>query len=177
MLIRQGKADEALQLGEHMMTGDELAGEARIVRADALLSLGKPSLALRELDAAIQAAPDNVELLERRCRVLFEHFPPSDAEPGFRELIARDPQNASACHNLGSVLYKLGRFDESAISYRESLRLRPNSASTYLHLGYAHREAGRIQEATAAWEEALKLSPEDPLAKDLLRQAREQNYE
>ena len=63
------------------------------------------------------------------------------------------------------MLYKLGRYDESAVSYRESLRLRPNSASTYLHLGYAHREAGRIQEATAAWEEALKLSPEDPLAR------------
>ena len=78
--------------------------------------------------------------------------------------------NAPAHHNLGSVLYKLGRYDESAVGYRESLRLRPSSPATYLHLGHALREAGKLDEAKAAWQQALHLAPGDAAATAALNQ-------
>jgi Flp pilus assembly protein TadD len=116
------------------------------------------------LDRALEQRPDDLELLEERCRLFFEHFLPGEGEPAFRVLIARDPANAAAHHNHGSILYKLGRFDKAAGAYRRSIELRPDSASTYLHLGYALREAKNLTEAIHAWKKALELQPAEPLA-------------
>jgi tetratricopeptide (TPR) repeat protein len=177
VLVRQGKSDEALRLVEQMEQSKALASDARLLRVDALARLGKTTLARDELNTAIQATPDDTALLECRCRLVFDRFPPSEAEFAFRDLLARDPQNAAAQHNLGSILYKLRRYDESAGAYRESLRVRPNSASTYLHLGYALRESGNLDAATAAWEEALKLAPNDQTVMQALEEARPKSDE
>ena len=70
----------------------------------------------------------------------------------------------------GSLLYKLGRFDESAAAYRRSLDLRAESASTYLHLGFALRESGKGDAALAAFHEAVRLAPNDATIMDALRE-------
>jgi Flp pilus assembly protein TadD len=88
-------------------------------------------------------------------------------------LIERSPDDASAHHNLGTLLLRTRRFDEAAESYREALRLRPDNPATYLHLGYALKEAGRTAEATLAWEQVLRLAPGDPAALEELRRLRE----
>jgi tetratricopeptide (TPR) repeat protein len=124
-----------------------------------------------ELEHAIEQQPSDLELLEDRCRLLFEHFPPADAEGAFRALLEHDPRNAAGYHNLGTILYKLGRFDEAAGAYRRSVELRPRSASTLLHLGYALREAGNVTEAIGAWKQALEIQPGDLLATAALQQA------
>ena len=95
----------------------------------------------------------------------------------YGEVHPRDPQNAGAHHNLGSILYKLGRFDESTAAYRQSLELRPDCASTLLHLGYALREAGKLDEAVAAWEKCLTIEPGNVITTEELERARSQPRE
>src|SRR5262245_17703789 len=147
-----------------MKAQPDIAHEAARQRRTVLVASGDVHAARDELNHAISEQPDNVELLEERCRLLFEHFTPDEAEAGFRALLEHDPQNAAGHHNLGSIEYKLGRFDQAANAYRRSIQLRPNSASTHLHLGYALREAGRIDDAIAAWRHALEIEPSDALA-------------
>jgi GT2 family glycosyltransferase/tetratricopeptide (TPR) repeat protein/glycosyltransferase involved in cell wall biosynthesis len=169
LLLRQGKTDEALRCAEMLESQHEMAGDASRLRRSVLVNRGEFQTVRDELDRGIEQHPDDLELLEERCRLLFEHFPPSEAEAGFRALLAHDPANAAGHHNLGSVLYKLGRFEEAAAAYRRSIELRPDSASTYLHLGYALREANNVAEAVGAWNKALEIQPGEPLATAALR--------
>ena len=173
VLLRQNKTDEVLEFADGIQSNNG-SREARLLRADAHLARGDKSRARDELDAAIRVAPDDIELLERRCRLMFEHFQPAEAEPAFRELLARVPDDAAGHHNFGSILYKLGRFDEAASSYRRSLAIRPESASTYLHLGFALRESSERDEALAALREADRLAPNDPTILEALHGLRSQ---
>src|SRR5262245_41149018 len=120
--------------------------------------------------ASIESHPDDMELLEHRSRILFEHGDPHAAASAIRAILDRDPKNASAHHNLGMVLYKLARFEEAAKSYRDSLEHRPNSPTTYLHLVYAPRESGDVAGARNAWLRVLALLPGDATAtRELVR--------
>jgi len=88
-----------------------------------------------------------------------------------RSSIEHDPRDASAHHNLGTLLLATQRCDEAVQEYRQALRYRPNHAPTYLNLGYALKESGRLSEAVPAWEHVLRLAPGDPAARRELMQA------
>jgi cytochrome c-type biogenesis protein CcmH/NrfG len=77
-------------------------------------------------------------------------------------MIERDPTDAEAWHNLGTLFMRSARHDEAVVAYRQSLRYRPNYAATYLNLGYALKDSGRLEEAAAAWEQAARLAPYNP---------------
>ena len=78
------------------------------------------------------------------------------------------PDDASAHHDLGTLMMRAGRHDEAVQEYHQPLRYRPNYAATYLNLGYALKDSGRIDEAARAWDRAARLSPSDPTARQEL---------
>jgi tetratricopeptide (TPR) repeat protein len=79
-------------------------------------------------------------------------------------LIARQPGDACAYHNLGTLKSKAERFDEAVSAYERSIALRPNFALSYLTLGHALEDRGRIDEAISAWQHTLRLAPNNPVA-------------
>ena len=107
-------------------------------------------------------------MLRGRCQFLFEHGTSDEAERALRELIDHSPDDASAHHNLGTLMLRAGRRDEAVQAYHQSLRYRPNYAATYLNLGYALKDSGRIDEAATAWEQVVRLSPRDATARQEL---------
>jgi tetratricopeptide (TPR) repeat protein len=170
LLVQQGKTDEALHCIGMLQLQPDMAREASRLRRSVLVGRAEFQTVRDELDRTLEQHPSDLELLEERCRLLFEHFSPAEAEVGFRTLLAHDPRNAAGHHNLGSILYKLGRFDDAASAYRQSIELRPHFASSHVHLGYALREAGRNSEAAAAWRQALDIQPGEPLATAALKE-------
>jgi cytochrome c-type biogenesis protein CcmH/NrfG len=88
-------------------------------------------------------------------------------------VVACDPTDAWAHHNLGTVYLRTGPFNEAARSLRQSLRYRSNNVATYLNLASALKESGRLEEAMQAWEQVLRLSPGEPTARrELIRAGR-----
>ncbi len=110
-----------------------------------------------------------IRRLETRCQMLFEQGPPSQAEAALRDLVERRPAEASAHHNLGTLLMRLKRYDEAARSFRQALRHRADAPATYLYLGYALKESGRPDEAASAWQQVLRLAPDDAVAREELK--------
>jgi predicted Zn-dependent protease len=91
-------------------------------------------------------------------------------EEALRELVRRQPENAAAHQNLGTLLLRAGRFQEAAEAFRTSLRHRPDSAITQLSLGYALSDAGQRDEAGAAFEQCVRIAPEPRVAAEAQRQ-------
>jgi tetratricopeptide (TPR) repeat protein len=172
VLLRRDRRLEAAEVAERCLGDPALRVEGRLLRSRLALLRGDLAAARTELDEAIAAAPGDHAALDARCQLLFEHGAPADAEQALRTLIARNPANASAHHNLGMLLLRLKRYDEAARSFRQALRHCADAPATYLHLGYALKESGRLEEAIAAWQQVLRLVPDHAAALAELRRAR-----
>ncbi|HJT36518.1 MAG TPA: glycosyltransferase [Pirellulales bacterium] len=170
-LISQGRWSDAEQVAHQLLARQpQLRGLAQALAARAVEASGRADAALEICRRATKECPDELAPLDELCRLLFDRSDFVEAEQALRELVHRQPANAAAHHNLGTVLLRSGRFQEAAGELRTSLCERPASAVTQLSLGYALSNTGERAEASAAFEQCIRLAPEDPLAAEARRQ-------
>jgi hypothetical protein len=62
--------------------------------------------------------------------------------------------------NLGSVLFKLGQFEESRAAFREVLAAHKDHAFSWKNLGAAERALGDFGAARTAYETAVRIAPD-----------------
>ncbi len=82
----------------------------------------------------------------------------AEAERGYRQVLALNPDHPDAHNNLGHVLLALGRIDKAEYHYRRTLELGPGSVVTHNNLGNVQFRTGRIDEAVHSYRRALELS-------------------
>jgi O-antigen biosynthesis protein len=168
VLLRCGRFDAALETADRMLAESSLRPEGMLLRALVAVGQGAVEQARARYGEATASYPDDLQILRGLCQFLFDHGSSREAEEALRKLSERDPADASAHHNLGTLLLRGKRYGEATEAYRASLQLRPDAAATYLHLGYALKESRRLDEAVAAWEQVLRLEPGHPAAADEL---------
>jgi len=83
----------------------------------------------------------------------------SEAEAGFRAVLAQDQRHADALHMLGITLHRQGRSREAEELIRRALTVRED-AFFLDNLGNLLWEVDRLPEAEAAYRRALALQPE-----------------
>ena len=165
-------AAELLQLGRtHGLQGPTIDDIER-----QLASSGAPDGAEIDASAALFAQGRNEEA-ENAARALVERFPQhpfgwkllggiyhrrGDAQGALNAMAmsARfDPDDAETLSNLGMLLMRANRLDESENVLRRALALRPGNADAHNHLAITLGELGRPTEAQASAEAALVLDP------------------
>ncbi len=74
----------------------------------------------------------------------------SDAESAFRQVLTRDPENATALNYIGYMLAERGeRLDESVTYLKRALVIEPENASFLDSLGWAYFKADKLDLAEA----------------------------
>ncbi|MBI3862380.1 MAG: glycosyltransferase [Planctomycetia bacterium] len=130
VLLNQGRTAALSELVNDARRRKDLAGEARLIVSRMREQAGDIDSALRELDAAETELNGDDEPLRRRCRMLFERVAPEAAEGALERLVACDPDDAAAYHNLGTAYLNGRKYSAAARSFRRSLDLRPDSPAT-----------------------------------------------
>ena len=161
---RSGQHAAVESLAAELIKDPDLRVEGLLIRSRTAVRLGQLAEARDALERATVEKADDLEVSRARRQFFFEHGTPAEAEQALEVLIARDPEDASAFHNLGTLMMRGQRYDEAVTAYDRSVSLRPNHAATHLNLGYALRDSGRIDEAVSAWEQTLRLAPNDATA-------------
>ena len=165
-------ATELLQLGRtHGLQGPVIDDIER-----QLASSGAPDSA--EIDVAVALfAQGRSEEAENAARSLVERFPQhafgwkllggvyhrrGDAQGALNAMAmsARfDPDDAETLSNLGMLLMRANRLDESENVLRRALALRHENPDAHNHLAMTLAERGRLSEAQASIDAALALDP------------------
>jgi len=83
----------------------------------------------------------------------------SQAEDGYRAILAREPTNSVAAFNLGIVLRQLGRREEAVDAYRLALALNPIFPEAHNNLGNTLLSLGQVDEAIVSLKNALARRP------------------
>ncbi len=81
-----------------------------------------------------------------------------EAEAGYRQVLATEPDNPDALHFLGLVAYQSGRPSEAVPLIRQAITGRPNPIYWY-NLGHAHFALEEYAAAEEAFRQAVALAP------------------
>ncbi len=81
------------------------------------------------------------------------------AEPVYRTILEREPENRGALQMFSMLLVQTGRAGEAVPHFRTAARLDPNGVAGYSNLAAALRMAGQGEEAVACLHRALSLNP------------------
>jgi predicted TPR repeat methyltransferase len=83
----------------------------------------------------------------------------AEAEPLYRQVLARDPDNADALHFYGILKHQQGHSDEAVELIRSAIAREPDNAGMRSNLGNVLKESGRLQEAEVCYREVIGLLP------------------
>jgi tetratricopeptide (TPR) repeat protein len=130
ILLKQGKLCAALLLADRVESAAPLSIASQLLRSRIALARGHRADALSLCEAAYEAAPTDIDVLEQLSRLRFEAGDFALAEHTLRQLLEHEPIHAAAHHNLGIICYHSHRLQEAIDHFNESLRLRPSSEAT-----------------------------------------------
>lgn len=134
-----------------------LRGQLELEAADA--RLGR---AVRDLEAAQRAFPENQELLLALAEAHERRLDPAGALAIYRELLVREPANRDVRMNLGLALLALGEWRDAEEEFRRVQLEEPTRADAWHARGAAFVEGGAVREAEKLYREMLERFPEDP---------------
>jgi Flp pilus assembly protein TadD len=140
----------------------------------ALYSRGRFEEAIEPFTRATELLPADPLAHQRLASTYHQLGRLDEAITHYRAAI-RHGGSPSASANLGTILYRQGKFAEALSSYDESLKIRPGSHQTWRNKGDTLNRLGRPEEAREAWQKAaglaenmLKANPVDSHARGFL---------
>jgi GT2 family glycosyltransferase/tetratricopeptide (TPR) repeat protein len=159
-LLKQKKRKDAAAVAQNLTMNPKLRAEGLMLQGQLAIETGDIDGARRDFERALREFPDDTDVAHVWCRFLFEHIDMNKAEEPLSNLLKKEPKDASALHNLGTIYLRSGRPGKAIDAFRKSLDHRPDSAMTYLTLGYAYQTDGDLALAKQAWQKVLTLAPD-----------------
>ena len=98
----------------------------------------------------------------------YSHQNYDEAQVAFQQAALDKPESPTAHYNLGTVLYKQGKFREAARAFQVSLLKHteqtknvPNRSHIHYNLGNAQFKTGDLAGAIESYKHTLRLDPQD----------------
>src|SRR5262249_49625473 len=89
--------------------------------------------------------------------------PPSldEALRFFSAALALRPGNATTLYNVGTVLLKSGKLEQSILYFQKTIDIDADYSNAHYNLGYAHKQLGRLDQGIECYRRAIKSNPDD----------------
>jgi tetratricopeptide (TPR) repeat protein len=140
--------------------GLERSPGALVATASACMEVNDLEAAARDLDEAIDAAPDWAAARFERGKLWLRLDDMEQAAAAFRAAAERLPAFGPAWANLGATLGELDRSAEALAAFERALAADPESPQAINNVGVLNRELGRLTDAEAAFRRVIALTPD-----------------
>lgn len=170
-LARVGQAQEALAAVLEAVRLDPRDPIARAAHGALLMQLARPEEAIPPLEMAAAMIEGHVGWIERDTKRIVQvnlgwayaaMGRTDDALSVLREAAAEG--DVSAMNNLGSVLGRVGEWDEARDVLERARRRDPDDPNVQSNLGWVYANMGRLDEAAVLLERAILQQPQEPSA-------------
>lgn len=160
-LRRMRAFDEAAATFDQVASVDKDFPGLSLERGLMFEETGQSEKALQMYAAALEKAPNDIDLKLRVGSAQVSAGRIAQAEPILREVVRERPGSAEANHFLGRALLAKSASDAEAMRYLErAIEIDPNRAEYHLYVGRAANEAGNHARAEVALKRALELDRE-----------------
>ena len=153
--------NEAAQYLEGRIARDPMAGPNHHSLAPILQELGDHDEALRRLQFAAKANPENLNVRNDLALAIFkrgrEHW--ARALKEFTYILRVDADNFLAHKNIAAVYAARGRYEKALEHALEAVKLRPDDAAAHRNLAQVYDVTGNSREAVVHNRRAIALGP------------------
>ena len=157
--IRASDPGERLTLCVRALEHGRVA-PALVATASACMEVSDLDAAARDLEEAVQQAPDWAAAHFERGKLWLRLDDMELASRSFRAAAERLPNFGSAWANLGAALGELDRPQEALEAFRHALRCDPTSHQALNNVGVVNRELGHLADSEAAFRRVIELAPD-----------------
>ena len=158
-LHEQGALREARRLYLDVLAAAPGHAEALYHLASLARQMGRPDVAARRLEEALQHHPGFIEARLLLGNVLVEQRELAEAEQTYRAALDQAPDDAGLHLNLGNLLHEMGRDAEAEPLLRRAARLDPALAEADNSLALLLQRQGRAREALECYRSAVAKRP------------------
>lgn len=138
------------------------------LEAEILTQAGEDDEAMAVFNQALAELPDNMPLRYARAMLYDRRGDLSAMERDLRDIVASDPDNATALNALGYTLAdRTTRYDEALQLISRALELRPNEPAILDSMGWVMYRMGRYEEALEYLNRAYAEFPDPEVAAHL----------
>lgn len=170
-LARVGRTQESLTVVAEAIRLDPRDPVARAAQGALLMQLARPEEAVPQLEIAAALIEGHVGWVERDTMRIVEvnlgwaYAAVGRTDDALRVLgEAAADDDVSAMNNLGSVLGRVGRWEEARSVLERATRRDPDDPNVQSNLGWVYANLGKLDEAKALLERAILLQPNEPSA-------------
>jgi tetratricopeptide (TPR) repeat protein len=169
LLIGQGKLEESHRWFEQRRSAlPERAEQLYALEADLLTQAGHLDAAMTILNQSLQEFPDSNSLRYSRSMLSEEQDDLALMERDLRNIIKRDPENATALNALGYTLAnRTERYDEALELVSRALELQPDEPAILDSMGWILYRKGEYSEALDYLTQAYAVFPDPEVAAHL----------
>lgn len=148
--------------------GPEGAVRLRLVEGELLRDAGRPGDAIEVYGAALEAFPDNEELLYARAMAAERADRIDLLERDLRRILENDPGNTQALNALGYTLAdRTERYQEAYDLIQRAYEVEPDDAAVVDSMGWVLYRLGRLEEAVEHLRRAYELQPDGEIGAHL----------
>jgi tetratricopeptide (TPR) repeat protein len=137
----------------------------RAAHARALWALGERQQSLEEFRVAARLDPDRQIAYARALDVAGDR---TTAVAEYESVLARKPDSPVVHEELGRLLYRSGRYEESAPHLEQASEARPDDPVLKQELAWALDSSGDAEAAAETYREVLEMAPEAAISRGLL---------
>ena len=132
---------------------------ALVATASVCMEVNDYAAAARDLDAAIEQAPEWAAAHFERGKLWLRTDDMVKASESFQTAAKLLPGFISSWANLGATLGELDRPQDALAAFETALALDPSNPQALNNVGVVRRELGRLSESEAAFRQVIKLTP------------------
>lgn len=144
-LRRNGNVDQGIAVLEDVVKRNADRPSAHIALAELYSDAARGGEAIRVLENARVKFPADDSIVFELGAAFDKQKRFAEAEAAFRQLIARDPDNAAALNYLGYILAERGdRLDESVNFLKRAVQMEPENGSFLDSLGWAYFKSDKL---------------------------------
>jgi tetratricopeptide (TPR) repeat protein len=133
--------------------------EARLLRAEVLMSMHQLTEAAEDIDATLQALPDDENATLLQGRLMEAQGKNEEAEQNYRKVIEANPFCEQAFLHLSQLYIGQKRLSEAIALLDDAIELSPNFAKAYYERGRARLLNGDKEGAMDDSRKAIELQP------------------
>jgi tetratricopeptide (TPR) repeat protein len=136
--------------------------DARIQRAYLLQKADRGPEAVREMEKALEAKPDNPELMAYLAALYREQKDVKRAVALLERMVERHPDNDKYRFTLGATYDEAKDKPRTIEQMKKAIELNPRNAAALNYLGYTYADMGvNLDEAESLIRRALEIEPDD----------------
>jgi tetratricopeptide (TPR) repeat protein len=146
----------------HKANPKDLRGLVGVV--ETLAGQGNIAAAIKEMEAAVNAEPDDLEkkVALGNLNVRAEHY--EEAIKQYNAVLAKNPKAADVLFKLAETYRRKGDLNQAIDSFRKSSQAAPNDAGPLLQLGLLMDGTGRRDQSKPIYEQVLRIQQDHPVA-------------